>query len=131
LLGYLTRRFGWTCDNVLSMELITADGRVIRASEKENADLLWGLRGGGGNFGVVTSFEYKLHAVGPEVIAGGIVWRAEFAGEILEMLRTLTAQAPPELTCVAALRMAPPAPWLPKDVHGKPISRCSSATQGM
>jgi FAD/FMN-containing dehydrogenase len=103
------------------MELITADGRVVRASEKENADLFWGLRGGGGNFGVVTGFEYKLHAVGPEVIAGAIAWRAESAGEVLEMFRTFTAQAPPELTCVAALRMAPPAPWLPKDVHGKPI----------
>jgi FAD/FMN-containing dehydrogenase len=119
--GYLTRRFGWTSDNLLSMEVVTADGRIVQASEKENADLFWGLRGGGGNFGVVTSFEYKLYAVGPEVIAGAIAWRAESAGEVLEMFRTLTAQAPPELTCVAALRMAPPAPWLPKDVHGKPI----------
>jgi FAD/FMN-containing dehydrogenase len=119
--GYLTRRFGWTSDNVLSIELVTANGRVVRASEKENADLFWGLRGGGGNFGVVTSFEYKLHAVGPEIIAGAIAWRAEAAGEVLEMFRTLTTQAPPELTCVAALRMAPPAPWLPRDVHGKPI----------
>jgi FAD/FMN-containing dehydrogenase len=119
--GYLTRRFGWTSDNLLSMEVVTADGRIVQASEKENRDLFWGLRGGGGNFGVVTAFEYKLHAVGPEVMAGAIAWRAESAGEVLEMFRTLTAQAPPELTCVAALRMAPPAPWLPKDVHGKPI----------
>jgi FAD/FMN-containing dehydrogenase len=119
--GYLTRRFGWTSDNLLSMEVVTADGRIVQASEKENRDLFWGLRGGGGNFGVVTGFEYKLHAVGPEVIAGAIAWRAESAGEVLEMFRTLTAHAPPELTCVAALRMAPPAPWLPKDVHGKPI----------
>ncbi|HEY6365992.1 MAG TPA: FAD-binding oxidoreductase [Candidatus Binatia bacterium] len=119
--GYLTRRFGWTCDNVLSMQLIIADARVVRASEKENADLFWGLRGGGGNFGVVTGFEYKLHAVGPEIIAGAIAWRAESAGEVLAMFHTLTAQAPPELTCVAALRIAPPAPWLSKDVHGKPI----------
>ena len=119
--GYLTRRFGWTSDNVLSMELITADGRVARASEKENADLFWGLRGGGGNFGVVTGFGYKLHLVGPEVMAGAIAWRAEYAGEVLEMLRTLMEQAPPELVCVAGLRIAPPAPWLSKDVHGKPI----------
>jgi len=119
--GYLTRRFGWTSDNLLSVELVTADGRVVRASDKENPDLLWGLRGGGGNFGVVTAFEYKLHAVGPEVIAGGIAWPAEYAGEVLEMFRALTAQAPPELTCVAALRMAPPAPWLSKEIHGKPI----------
>jgi FAD/FMN-containing dehydrogenase len=119
--GYLTRRFGWTSDNVLSMEVTTADGRVVRASEKDNADLFWGLRGGGGNFGVVTGFEYKLHAVGPEIIAGAIAWRAESAPEVLEMFRTLAAQAPPELTCVAALRMAPPAPWLQKEIHGKPI----------
>ncbi len=119
--GYLTRRFGWTSDNLLSLEMVTADGRVVRASEKENADLFWGLRGGGGNFGIVTGFEYKLHAVGPEIVAGAIAWRAAFAGEVLEMFRTLTEQAPPELTCVAALRMAPPAPWLSKDVHGKPI----------
>jgi FAD/FMN-containing dehydrogenase len=119
--GYLTRRFGWTSDNILSMELITADGRVVRASDKENRDLFWGLCGGGGNFGVVTGFEYRLHAVGPEAIAGAIAWRAEYAGEVLEMLRTLMEQAPPELVCVAGLRIAPPAPWLSKDIHGKPI----------
>ena len=119
--GYLTRRFGWTSDNLLSMEVITADGRVVQASEKENRDLFWGLCGGGGNFGVVTGFEYKLHPVGPEVMAGAIAWRAEYAGEVLEMLRNLMEQAPPELVCVAGLRIAPPAPWLSKDIHGKPI----------
>ena len=119
--GYLTRRFGWTSDNLLSMEVITADGRVVQASEKENRDLFWGLCGGGGNFGVVTGFEYKLHPVGPEIMAGAIAWRAEYAGEVLEMLRNLMEQAPPELVCVAGLRIAPPAPWLSKDVHGKPI----------
>ena len=119
--GYLTRRFGWTSDNLLSMEVVTADGRVVRASERENADLFWGLRGGGGNFGVVTGFEYKLYPVGPDVMAGAIAWRAEYAGKVLEMLRTLMEQAPPELVCVAGLRIAPPAPWLSKDIHGKPI----------
>jgi len=119
--GYLTRKFGWTSDNTLSADVVTADGRVVRASEKENADLFWGLRGGGGNFGVVTSFEYKLHAVGPEIMAGGIAWRGEDAREVLDMYGVLTEQAPPELTCVATLRIAPPAPWLPKAVHGKPI----------
>jgi len=119
--GYLTRRFGWTSDNLLSMEVIAADGRVLPASDKENRDLFWGLCGGGGNFGVVTGFEYKLLPVGPEVMAGAIAWRAEYAGEVLEMLRNLMEQAPPELVCVAGLRIAPPAPWLSKDIHGKPI----------
>lgn len=119
--GYLTRRFGWTSDNVSSLEVVTAEGRVVRASDRENADLFWGLRGGGGNFGVVTGFDYTLYPVGPEIIAGAIAWRAESADEVLEMCRTVMEQAPPELVCVAALRMAPPAPWLAKDVHGKPI----------
>jgi FAD/FMN-containing dehydrogenase len=119
--GYLTRRYGWTSDNVASIDLVTADGRVIRASELENADLFWGLRGGGGNFGVATSFEYKLHPVGPDIVAGAIAWRGEDAPRVLEMYRSLVASAPRELTAVAALRLAPPAPWLAKDVHGKPI----------
>jgi FAD/FMN-containing dehydrogenase len=119
--GYLTRRFGWTTDNLLSVEMVTADGRVVRASERENSDLFWGLRGGGGNFGVATSFEYKLHPVGPEIIGGAIAWRAEDAAGVLDMYRTLATEAPRELTCVAGLRMAPPAPWIAKDAHGKPI----------
>ena len=119
--GYLTRQFGWTSDNVSLMEVVTAEGRVVRASERENAELFWGLRGGGGNFGVVTGFDYRLYPIGPEVTAGAIAWRADSADEILDMCRTVMAKAPPELVCVAALRMAPPAPWLSKEVHGKPI----------
>ncbi len=119
--GYLSRRFGWTSDNVASIDLVTADGRAIRASEREHSDLFWGLRGGGGNFGVATSFEYALHPVGPDIIGGAIAWRGEDAGRVLEMYRTLVADAPPELTCVAGLRLAPPAPWLAPEVHGKPI----------
>jgi FAD/FMN-containing dehydrogenase len=119
--GYLTRRFGWTSDNVVSIDLVTADSRMRRASEQENPDLFWGLRGGGGNFGVATSFEYTLHPIGPDVIAGAIAWRGEDAEKVLEMYRSLTGQAPRELTCVAGLRLAPPAPWLAKEVHGKPI----------
>jgi FAD/FMN-containing dehydrogenase len=119
--GHLTRRFGWTSDNLLSMEVVTADGGVVRASDEDNADLFWGLCGGGGNFGIVTGFEYKLYPIGPEVMAGAIAWRAEYAGEVLEMLRTFMEQAPPELVCVAGLRFAPPAPWLSKDIRGKLI----------
>lgn len=119
--GYLTRRFGWTSDNVLSMDVVTADGRVVRASEAENPDLFWGSRGGGGNFGVVTSFEYKVYPVGPEIVAGAIAWRAEDAPAVLELYRAVVESAPPELVCVAGLRNAPPAPWLQKEIHGKPI----------
>jgi len=119
--GYLTRQHGWTCDNVRSMEVVTADGRVVRASPEENSDLFWGLRGGGGNFGIVTRFAYRLHPVGPHIIGGAIAWHAEQAKDVLAMYQTLLEDAPPELTCVAALRIAPPAPWIDADVHGKPI----------
>ena len=120
-MGYLTRRYGWTCDNVVSMELVTAEGKIVTASETENQDLLWALRGGGGNFGVATSFEYKLYPVGPEIIGGAIAWRADDAPAVLEMFRKTLASAPPEFVCVAAIRPAPPAPWLPGEIHGKPI----------
>jgi FAD/FMN-containing dehydrogenase len=119
--GYLTRRFGWTSDNVISIELVTADGRIVRASETENGDLFWGLRGGGGNFGVVTGFELKLHAVGPQIFAGAIAWPWEQCGDVVEMYCELTRSARPELTCALGLRIAPPAPWLPTSIHGKPV----------
>ncbi len=119
--GYASRRFGWTSDNVRSMDVVTADGRLVRASDEENPDLFWGLRGGGGNFGVVTSVEYVLHPLGPEVYAGAVAWRADEAPRVLEMFREAAAEAPPELTLVAAMRVAPPEPWLDRDVHGKPI----------
>ncbi|HEV8239749.1 MAG TPA: FAD-binding oxidoreductase [Thermoanaerobaculia bacterium] len=119
--GYLTRRFGWTCDGTTAMDLVTAEGEVVRASEESHPELLWGLRGGGGNFGVVTGFEMRLEPVGPEILGGPIAWRAEEAEPVLELYRQLVAEAPPELTCVAILRKAPPAPWLPADVHGKPV----------
>jgi len=119
--GYLSRRFGWTSDTVRSMELVTADGRQVHASEKENADLFWGLRGGGGNFGVVTGIEYELQEVGPEIVGGPVAWRAESAPEVLEAFRRTAASAPPELTLVAVMRKAPPAPWLDKSVHGQMI----------
>ena len=119
--GYLTRRFGWTSDNLASVDLVTADGRVIQASERQHADLFWALRGGGGNFGVATGFEYVLHPVGPEIIGGAIAWPGEDAPRVLELFRQVVSSAPPELACVAGLRLAPPAPWLAKSVHGKPI----------
>ena len=119
--GYLSRRYGWTTDNVNSMTLVTADGRVVRASATENADLFWGLCGGGGNFGIVTSIEYRLYAIGPEIWAGAIAWPADRTDEVLAAFRKVTSNAPPELAVVAGLRLSPPAPWIAKDVHGKPI----------
>ncbi len=119
--GYLTRAHGWTCDNVVSMEVVTAECKVVRTSADENADLFWALRGGSGNFGIVTSFEYRLHAVGPEIIGGAIAWSADESKQVLEAFRELSATAPRELTSVAVLRIAPPAPWLPKAMHGQPI----------
>jgi FAD/FMN-containing dehydrogenase len=119
--GYLTRRYGWSSDTVRSMEVVTADGRIVRASDSENADLFWGLRGGGGNFGIVTQFEYQLHPIGPEITAGLVAWSGDDAPEVLGMLRELAGRAPAELTCVGILRIAPPAPWLAPGIHGKPI----------
>jgi FAD/FMN-containing dehydrogenase len=119
--GYLTRRLGWTSDSLRAVELVTADGHVVRASEQEHADLLWGLRGGGGNLGVATSFEYALHPVGPEIVGGVIAWHLSDAADVLDMYRALTAHAPLDLTCAAVLRRAPRVPWLPEGVHGKPI----------
>ncbi|MCI0849994.1 MAG: FAD-binding oxidoreductase [Chloroflexi bacterium] len=119
--GYLTRRWGWGADNVAGMDVVTADGRLVRASSDENADLFWGLRGGGGNFGVVTGFDYKLQAVGPEIVGGLVVWPASEAPGVLELYRTLAESAPPELTLVALMRPASTAPWLSKEWHGKPI----------
>ena len=119
--GYLTRRWGWTTDNVIAMDVVTADGRVVRATGEENPDLFWGLRGGGGNFGVVTGFDYALHPVGPEIVGGVVAWPASEAPRVLGLYRTLAEEAPPELTLVTMMRPAPGAPWLPKDMHGKPI----------
>ena len=119
--GYLTRRWGWTTDNVVGMDLVTADGQLVRASSDENADLFWGLRGGGGNFGIVTGIDYKLFPVGPEIIGGVVAWPASEAPKVLELYRSLAENAPPELTLVWFMRPAPPAPWLPKDMHGKSI----------
>ena len=119
--GYLTRRWGWTSDNVVGMDVVTAEAKVVRASASENPDLFWGLRGGGGNFGVVTGIDYALFPVGPEVVGGLVAWPASEAPGVLDLYRSLAEAAPPELTLVAIMRPAPPAPWLPKEMHGKPI----------
>lgn len=120
--GYLTRRFGWTVDNLLEVEIVTADGRVLRASENEHDDLFWAVRGGGGNFGVITSFTYRLHPVGPKIVGGSMAWPADGAADqVLKRYREVTESAPRELTVFLALRFAPPAPFVPREWHGKPI----------
>jgi FAD/FMN-containing dehydrogenase len=120
-IGWLMRKYGATVDNLLSADLVTAEGEIVTASEEEHPNLFWGIRGGGGNFGIVTSFEYRLHPVGPIVLAGPIFYRLEDAPEVLRFYREFISAVPDELTTVFNLRMAPPLPFLPEDVHGKPI----------
>ena len=118
-IGWLMRKLGLTCDSLLSAEVVTADGEVVRASTDENDDLFWGLRGGGGNFGIVTSFEYRLHPVGM-VFAGSALYPIERAPELLRFYRDFTAEAPDELTTFAVAITAPPAPFVPEEAQGKP-----------
>jgi FAD/FMN-containing dehydrogenase len=120
-LGYLTRRFGWTVDNLLEVEIVTADGLVQRASRDENADLFWAVRGAGANFGVVTSFTFRLHEVGPNVVGGLVAWPFARADEVLAAYRTLTEEAPRELAAWLLLLHAPPAPFVPTEWHGRRI----------
>jgi FAD/FMN-containing dehydrogenase len=119
--GWLSRKHGMTVDNLLSADVVTAAGSVLKASASENADLFWAIRGGGGNFGVVTSFELKLHPVGPEVTAGLIVHPFADAEAVLAAYRKAAAQAPDELCCWVVMRKAPPLPFLPPEVHGTEV----------
>jgi FAD/FMN-containing dehydrogenase len=119
--GWLTRKHGMTIDNLISADVVTADGRLVRASAAENEDLFWAIRGGGGNFGVVTSFEFQAHPVGPEVLSGLIVHPLEEARDLLPKYRELAINAPDELTCWVVLRQAPPLPFLPEEWHGKDV----------
>jgi FAD/FMN-containing dehydrogenase len=119
--GWLTRQYGLTIDNLVSVETIAADGSKIRASETENADLFWAIRGGGGNFCVVTEFEFNLHPVGPEILAGLIVFPFSQAKQVLKQYRKFVESAPEELNVWVALRKAPPLPFLPESVHGKEV----------
>ena len=120
-LGYLTRRFGWAVDNLLEVEIVTADGQVRRASRDENADLFWGVRGAGANLGVVTSFTFRLHEVGPTIYGGLIAWPFERAAEVQRTYRTLTNKAPRELAVWLNLLRAPAAPFVPEQFHGERI----------
>jgi FAD/FMN-containing dehydrogenase len=119
--GWITRKYGLTIDNLLSADVVTADGELRRASLTENPDLFWALRGGGGNFGVVTAFEFKLHKAGPQVLSGLVVHPFENAAAVLKEYRQALAKAPDELTCWAVMRKAPPLPFLPAEWHGREV----------
>lgn len=118
--GWLERRLGLTCDNLLSADLVTGDGQLVRANETENADLFWGLRGGGGNFGIVTSFEYRLHQIGPTVLGGMLLYPRSQARDILRFYRDYMGTAPDELGSGFAFITAPPEPELPEHIRGAP-----------
>ncbi|WP_018430444.1 FAD-binding oxidoreductase [Hoeflea sp. 108] len=119
--GWTTRKLGLTIDNLLSADVVTADGELVRASTAEHPDLFWALRGGGGNFGVVTAFEFKLHKLGPQVFAGLVVHPFDDAKDVLKAYRAALEDAPDELTCWAVMRQAPPLPFLPAQWHWKEV----------
>jgi FAD binding domain-containing protein/berberine-like enzyme len=120
-IGWLQRKYGLTIDQLLSVDLITAEGELVKASETENADLFWGVRGGGGNFGVVTEFEFRLNPLGPNLVAGPVFWPIEESPDVLRFYRDWIAGAPDELMTIVIHRKAPPLPFIPPELHGKPV----------
>ena len=120
-IGHLMRKFGLSIDALRSCDVVTADGDLVVASEQENADLFWGLRGGGGNFGIVTNFTFALQPLGPTILAGMVAWPMDDAPEVLRFLRDFIAVAPDEVGLMANLRLAPPLPVIPAELHGRPI----------
>ena len=121
-IGWLMRQYGLAADNLVGADVVTADGRFLQASEEENADLLWGLRGGGGNFGIVTSFELALHPVGPEVYAGPLFLPAEADVDLLRFFREWAPDQPDAITTAISLATAPPLPVIPEEWHGKKVA---------
>lgn len=119
--GYLSRKHGLTVDNLRSADLVSADGELVRASADENAELFWGIRGGGGNFGVVTSFEFRLHDFGPKVFAGPVVYDFAQAPKAMREIAEAMREAPDQVSCLPVIRHAPPAPFIPEPYHGKMI----------
>ncbi|MBW6418552.1 FAD-binding oxidoreductase [Celeribacter sp. PS-C1] len=119
--GWLTRKYGMTIDNLISADIVTADGAVRLASEDENSDLFWAIRGGGGNFGIVTSFEFAVHDIGSEVLSGLIVHPIEAGPDLLKEYREIANAAPDEMTVWVVMRKAPPLPFLPEEWHGRPV----------
>jgi FAD/FMN-containing dehydrogenase len=119
--GWTSSKYGLTCDNLVSAEVVLADGSIVRAGEREHADLFWGIRGGGGNFGIVTEFEYRLHPLGPIVLAGMALWPVERAAEVLRGWRDFVDVAPDEVSTACAILTAPPAPFVPAALQGRQV----------
>jgi hypothetical protein len=120
-IGWLQRKHGLTIDQLLSVDVVTAEGELVRASEEENADLFWGLRGGGGNFGIVTEFEFRLNRVGPMVLAGAVMWPMEDSPQLLRFYREWIQEVPEELTTIVTYRRVLPLPSMPEAVHGRHV----------
>ncbi len=129
-IGWLMRRYGLTLDNLLGVQLVTAGGDVVEADEDRHPDLFWAVRGAGPNFGVITSFTFRCHRVGPNVLSGPVVWALEDAAVVLAAYRDQCDAAPDSLTTIAGLRKAPPAPWLPPEVHGRPVLQIAACHSG-
>ena len=120
-IGWLMRKYGLTIDQLLSVDVVPAEGELVKASETENPDLFWGIRGGGGNFGIVTEFEFRLNTLGPIVLAGPIFWPIEASPDVLRFYREWIAEAPDDLMTIVVHRKAPPLPFVPRGLHGKLI----------
>ena len=120
-IGWIMRKHGLSIDQLVSVDLVTADGEFVKASADENADLFWGVRGGGGNFGIVTEFEFRCVPLGTQVLAGPIFWPMEQSGEVLRFYRDWVAEAPDDLMTIIIHRKAPALPFVPQELHGKPV----------
>jgi FAD/FMN-containing dehydrogenase len=129
-LGWLQRQYGLTIDNLISVDLVTADGELVTANNAHNPDLFWGLRGGGGNFGIATEFEFRLHPVGPEVFAGPVFWAMEDAPEVLRFYRDWIADCPNELMTIVLQRRAPDLPVIPRDLVGRHVIAVTACHAG-
>jgi FAD/FMN-containing dehydrogenase len=129
-IGWLMRKYGLACDNLVAADVVTADGCLVRASETENADLLWGLRGGSGNFGIVTEFELTLHPVGPMIYGGVIFFAAEHDAELLHRFREWASDATDDITAALNLTTAPPLPVVPEEWHGRPVIALIAVSAG-
>jgi FAD/FMN-containing dehydrogenase len=129
-IGWLMRKHGLACDNLVGADVVTADGRLVHASETENAELLWGLRGGGGNFGIVTQFEFALHPVGPMVYAGPIFYSAEADADLLRAFRAWAPNASEDITALVNLTTAPPLPVIPEEWHGRKVAALIATSAG-